>query len=101
MNRHRSWNTGDYPNLDSDGSCPGFTITADPLLGPLQDNSVDQRGVSRAQGLACDIGAFELEVETEPISGLAATNDSPTALGETTTLTATVASGICQLRLGL
>lgn len=118
-----SWNTGDYPNLDSDGSCPGFTITADPLLGPLQDNggptwthallegspaldaadnavcaaspvnSADQRGVYRPQGLACDIGAFELEVETEPISDLTATNDSPTALGEATTLTATVASG--------
>jgi CSLREA domain-containing protein len=116
-----NWNTGDYPNLDSDGSCPGFTITADPLLGPLQDNggptwthallegspaldagddtvctappvnSADQRGVYRPQGPACDIGAFELEVE--PISGLAATNDSPTLLGEATTLTATVASG--------
>jgi CSLREA domain-containing protein len=118
-----SWSTGGYPNLNSDGSCPGFTITADPLLGPLQDNGgstwthalfagspaldaaddaicaappvngVDQRGVSRSQGLACDIGAFELEVETEPISDLTATNDSPTVLGQPTTLTATVASG--------
>jgi CSLREA domain-containing protein len=118
-----SWSTGGYPNLNGDGSCPGFTITTDPLLGPLQDNGgptwthallagspaldtaddvvcatppvngVDQRGVSRSQGLACDIGAFELEVETEPISDLAAANDSPTALGEATTLTATLASG--------
>ncbi len=82
-------------NLDSDGSCPGFTITSDPLLGPLQDNggptptlallpggpaidaaldcsdlngasvSDDQRGVSRPQGPACDLGAFEVEAEQE------------------------------------
>jgi len=69
-------------NLDSDGSC-GFSFTADPLLGPLQDNggptwthallpgspaidagdnnycpATDQRGVDRSDG-ACDIGAYE------------------------------------------
>jgi CSLREA domain-containing protein len=118
-----SWSTGGFPNLNGDGSCPGFTITADPLLGPLQDNggptwthallagspaldtaddavcatppvnSTDQRGVYRPQGPACDIGAFELEVETEPINGLVATNDSPTALGAATTFTATVTAG--------
>jgi hypothetical protein len=68
-----------------DTSCPG--LSADPLLGPLQDNggptqtlallpgstaidaallancpATDQRGVSRPQGPGCDIGAFELEV---------------------------------------
>ena len=68
--------------MDSDGTC-GFTLTADPLLGPLQDNggptlthalsssspaidsgdntycpSTDQRGVERSDG-ACDIGAYE------------------------------------------
>jgi parallel beta-helix repeat protein len=78
-------------NLDSDDRCnfnaPGDITTSDPRLGPLQDNggpswthalleaspaidavpvwkcppNTDQRGVTRPQGLACDIGAFELE----------------------------------------
>ena len=68
-----------------DSSCPGLNV--DPLLGPLQDNggptqtlallvgspaidaallancpATDQRGISRPQGVGCDIGAFELEV---------------------------------------
>ncbi|WP_102126511.1 PxKF domain-containing protein [Deinococcus planocerae] len=67
-----------------DPSCPG--VRADPKLGPLQDNggatwthallagsaaidaipaascavTTDQRGVTRPQGAACDIGAFEV-----------------------------------------
>ena len=71
-------------NLIGDGSC-GFPVGGDPLLGPLQDNGgltwthallagspavdagdcyggtllVDQRGVPRPQGAACDIGSFE------------------------------------------
>ncbi len=78
-------------NLDSDGSC-GFYATGDltgnPLLDLLQLNGgptetvallagspaidhipagictvgIDQRGVLRPQGAACDIGAFEVEV---------------------------------------
>jgi CSLREA domain-containing protein len=67
-----------------DASCPG--TTADPLLAPLEDNGgptmtyaigpgspafdavpstgagcadIDQRGVTRPRGAACDIGAFE------------------------------------------
>jgi hypothetical protein len=109
-------------NLIEDGSCTP-ALSGDPLLGPLQDNGgptwthallefspalemgdaavcalppvngIDQRGVSRPQGFGCDIGAFEREVEIEPITGLAAANDSPTLLGETTTLTATVTGG--------
>lgn len=76
-------------NLDSLDQCnfhaPGDFVGVDPLLGPLQDNggptqtfallagspaidagdnsgcpSTDARGVKRPQGLACDIGAFEL-----------------------------------------
>jgi hypothetical protein len=74
-----------------DTTCPG--VNADPKLGPLQDNggptateaipanspahdavpaggaaceSTDQRGVSRPQGPACDIGAFELEFVAGP-----------------------------------
>ena len=75
-------------NLVSDGSC-GFGVSGDisntdPLLAPLQDNggptfthalldgspaidagdnaacpATDQRGTTRPQGAACDIGAFE------------------------------------------
>jgi len=69
-------------NLDSDGSCSGFSITADPLLSPLADNGGttythallpgspaigaaagscifdDQRGVTRPTA-ACDLGAYE------------------------------------------
>ncbi|MDP6821723.1 MAG: choice-of-anchor Q domain-containing protein [Dehalococcoidia bacterium] len=82
-------------NLDSDGSCALFSsgdITAvDPLLGPLRDNGggtfthailagspaidagddalapvTDQRGISRPQGSASDIGAYELSVVVVP-----------------------------------
>jgi len=81
-------------NLADDTSCgftePTDLIVADAMLGPLQDNGgptethallpgspaidagspdcpppdTDQRGVVRPQGAACDIGAFELEIET-------------------------------------
>lgn len=75
-------------NLDSDSTCnltePTDLPGVDPLLGPLHDNGgptethallpdspainaaddaacpdTDQRGVSRPQGAACDIGAYE------------------------------------------
>jgi hypothetical protein len=78
-------------NLSSDASCmftdPGSKQNANPLLGALANNggptdtlalpagspaldagantgcpTTDQRGVSRPQGPACDIGAFEREV---------------------------------------
>jgi predicted outer membrane repeat protein len=73
-------------NLRSDGSCSGFTITADPLLEPLGDfggptqthalgpgspardralgdcPSVDQRLVGRPSGAGCDLGAYEVEL---------------------------------------
>jgi PKD repeat protein len=94
----------------------------DPVLGPLQDNggptwtqallpgspaidagnnatcpAYDQRGLPRPRdgdgdGQAdCDIGAFELQ--DVAIAGLTATNDSPTALGQPTTFTATITAG--------
>ena len=83
-------------NLDSDGTCglaaAGDISSGDPLLGPLADNGgptlthallagspaidtasddcpppiTDQRGVTRPQGPACDIGAYELEVAAAP-----------------------------------
>lgn len=73
-------------NIDSDGSCrltaAGDLPSRTPLLGPLADNggptdtvaplpgspaldaaadcpATDQRGVTRPQGAACDIGAYE------------------------------------------
>jgi CSLREA domain-containing protein len=80
-------------NLADDDSCgftaPGDLVVADAMLGPLADNggptethvllagspaidagspdcpppATDQRGVARPQGAACDIGAFELEID--------------------------------------
>jgi hypothetical protein len=71
------------PNMDSDGSCGGMT-TANPQLGPLADNGgltlthalsptspardaafglhppTDQRGKTRPQGPASDLGSFEV-----------------------------------------
>jgi uncharacterized repeat protein (TIGR01451 family)/CSLREA domain-containing protein len=80
-------------SLSSGGGCPsGFIANADPLLEPLALNSgatpnhalkpgspalegvascgatEDQRGVSRPQGQACDIGAFELEATNLAVS---------------------------------
>jgi hypothetical protein len=78
-------------NLVGDDSCgfsgPGDIVGDDPKLGPLQDNggltfthalvpgspaidagddaaclATDQRGVTRPQGTACDIGAYELAI---------------------------------------
>ncbi|WAZ25658.1 CSLREA domain-containing protein [Streptomyces cinnabarinus] len=73
-------------NIDTDGSCrltaAGDLPSRDPLLGPLADNggptdtsallpgspaldaaadcpATDQRGITRPQGAACDIGAYE------------------------------------------
>ena len=83
-------------NLDSDGTCnltgPGDLPDTNPNLGPLADNGgptqthallagspaidsasddcpppdTDQRGVTRPQGPACDIGAYEVEVAAAP-----------------------------------
>ncbi len=78
------------PNLSNDASCTGFTV-ADPLLGPLQDNAgptfthalldgspamntaagacptTDQRGTTRPQGPACDLGAYEAEFGADQV----------------------------------
>jgi hypothetical protein len=82
-------------NLDSDGTCglnqPGDMSHVDPRIGPLQDNggpththapligspaidrgadcpATDQRGVTRPQGHACDIGAVEFNGPVYQIS---------------------------------
>jgi CSLREA domain-containing protein len=99
-------------NLSFDGSgCPSTFAGGDPNLGPLQDNggptltiglqtgslaidqvpstgancpSVDQRGVARPQGSACDIGAYE-------VAAPAATTGPAQVTGKTTaTLSARV-----------
>ena len=83
---------GPVPGVNDDGSCafPGDLLIGDPQLLPLADNGgptqtralapsssavdaypdcphiTDQRGVQRPQGPACDIGAFELEVDVLP-----------------------------------
>jgi CSLREA domain-containing protein len=86
-------------SLSSDGSCmlgdPGSKQNVNPLLGPLANNGgetdtmallegspaidagtnagcppVDQRGVARPQGPACDIGAFE-RVPPPPVAAAA------------------------------
>jgi hypothetical protein len=72
------------------GTFTGTYLTSDPGLGPLADNggptrtqaigaaspafdavgpscpATDQRGITRPQGGACDLGAFELEVAVDP-----------------------------------
>jgi uncharacterized repeat protein (TIGR01451 family) len=92
-----TWDGGGVLNaafsLSSGGGCPsGFIANADPLLEPLALNggatpnhalkpgspalegvatcgaNEDQRGVSRPQGQACDIGAFELEATNLAVS---------------------------------
>jgi hypothetical protein len=94
--------TSAAPNLATDTSCqlagPADLQGPNPLLGPLANNggptatealaalspaidsagttcpATDQRGVARAQGLACDIGAYE-------VAPPAATTDPATAIG--------------------
>ncbi|MBI2883851.1 MAG: DUF1565 domain-containing protein [Candidatus Methylomirabilis oxyfera] len=106
-------------NLDSDNTCqltqpsdhPGMT---NPLLGPLANNggptqthallpgspaidagtntgcpSTDQRGVTRPQGAACDIGAFEFGVN---VAGVLL-NRSAFRTGEQITYQATLFPG--------
>jgi hypothetical protein len=76
-------------NINSDGTCGGM-VTDDPKLGPLADNGggtlthsipadspardtamglcppTDQRGETRPQGAACDLGSYEF-VGEEPV----------------------------------
>ena len=107
-------------NLIEDGTCDP-ALTGDPMLGALADNGgatmtrgllpgspaidaadqatcrpLDQRGAERpldgdGDGNAvCDVGALEMDV---PLSGLTASNDGPSLLGEATTLFADVQAG--------
>ena len=84
----------DVNNLvENNGSCGTPLLTADPMLGSLADNGgstqtialltgspaidkgdasycppTDQRGVTRPQGSACDLGAYEVEAPAEEAS---------------------------------
>jgi len=58
---------------------PGFTATMallpgspaiDRVAGGCPPPTTDQRGVSRPQGAACDIGAFEVQVPTAPTAAV-------------------------------
>jgi predicted outer membrane repeat protein len=96
-------------NLVEDGSCSSL-LFSDPNLGALSDNggstqtmallpgspalnagddfscedvfvnNLDQRGVTRQQGNACDIGAFEVDVAPPVINSIARANSNPTNL---------------------
>jgi hypothetical protein len=90
-------------------------ITADPLLGSLQNNGgytqtmalgagssaidtgdtttcavTDQRGVTRPYGAGCDMGAFELEYDLPIGTATTVSCTSPVTYGSSSTCTATV-----------
>ena len=98
-----------------DAACPSAHV--DPLLSPLADNggptrtqapnagsialdgvppggagcpATDQRGVSRPQGPACDIGAFEVPVPTPP--GGPGVGGTPPSFGARTLVTLRLAA---------
>jgi fibronectin-binding autotransporter adhesin len=104
-------------NLDGGTTC-GFTASGDitdtnPLLGPLTDDggtlvhplldgspaidagaclagiTTDQRGETRPQGAACDIGAYEFYVPVAP-TGVSITGPADGIVGESYAFTATV-----------
>ncbi|HKP90968.1 MAG TPA: fibronectin type III domain-containing protein [Thermoleophilaceae bacterium] len=85
-------------SFPSDSKCPGASVTANPLLGALQDNggptqtmaipaaspafdavpstgagclATDQRGITRPRGRGCEIGAFELTFPAAATGGVA------------------------------
>lgn len=88
-------------------TCPG--LVADPQLGPLQDNggptetralglgsaaidivdlvacaAIDQRGVTRPRGPACDAGAYEVAPPTVTVTSAATTRTGAVIAGRVT-----------------
>ena len=106
--------------MDSANTCGfdqiGDIINTDPRLGLLQDNggetwtrallanspaidqgdnsscpALDQRGLSRPQGLACDIGAYEFG-DAADLALTVAVSPDPVGLGEPMTYTAVISN---------
>lgn len=98
----------------------GNNLDTDPLLGPLADNGgptltllptalspaidqgapaicngTDQRGITRPQGAACDIGAVERasHLLTVAVTGLGTVNSSPAAITNCTASGGTCSAG--------
>ncbi|NIM94584.1 MAG: CSLREA domain-containing protein [Anaerolineales bacterium] len=74
---------------------PTFThalLPGSPAIDAAGDRcpATDQRGVSRPQGDACDIGAFEADFETESMSIIAATAEATETPMRTSTSTSTL-----------
>jgi CSLREA domain-containing protein len=109
-------------NLQFPGTTCGLSITsADPLLGPLANNGgptqtmaigagspaidadtedcpppgIDQRGVTRPQGAACDIGAFEFQgvAPTPTVTPSPGPSPTPTAAGVPTPTATPIPAG--------
>jgi hypothetical protein len=110
-------------NAQESGTVTGSPLTADPILGPLQNNGgltptmrlmpgspaigagdagcvslsglallVDQRGVARPFGAACDIGAYEVAPPIVGTESASASSVSTAALAGTVTPNATDAA---------
>jgi hypothetical protein len=104
------YNIGGTTALPCGFTGPHDQPNVNPLLAPLADNggptqthalmpgspaidkggssanqcpAVDQRGTSRPQGAACDSGAFELEVATQPTATATATATATSGAGGT------------------
>jgi predicted outer membrane repeat protein len=71
-----------------DGS-PAIDAIPDGTNGCGTDITQDQRGVSRPQGSACDIGAYEVEVEVVDTTPPTVTDTSPLVPKKSDSLTAT------------
>ena len=77
----------DSPVIDA-GSNARATVNGQFGSDPL---TTDQRGVSRPQGAACDIGAFEFQPDQAgPITSNVQASPNPVAVSAATTLSANI-----------
>ena len=79
-----------YPLLP--GS-PAIDAGDDATCATAPVNNTSQNGVTRPQGLHCDIGAYELAPKTDTTTALASA-PNPSVVGELVVFTATVTAGI-------